>query len=79
MKSGTVTAQEEREIHHLFLSGLTIAEIAIQMDRGVGMVIRGMDRMKLIDQKEYEHLVEMPLEWVADWLAIYKRYGNHER
>lgn len=79
MKSGTVTAQEEREIHYLFLSGLTIAEIAIQMDRGVGTVIRSMDRMKLIDQKEYEHLVEMPLEWVADWLAIYKRYGNHER
>lgn len=79
VKNGNVTTQEEGEILTLYKNGTTIGEIALLMDRGVGTIVRTLGRLNQIKESEYEHLVEMPLKWVADWLAIYKRYGNHER
>lgn len=77
MKGGNVTLNEQEDILEMFKNGTSIAEIALIMDRGMEAIINTLVKLKQIKETEYQGMVYMPMEWVAEWLEIHKKYGKH--
>lgn len=73
MDGRNLTVEEKTEICEWYRSGKLASEIAVKMKVSFVSVIGTLIRDKQIDPLEYGKATMMPLEWIEDWLKIYRK------